>query len=148
MSESESVIVKYTRIGNEGHEFDVGAAGLPKIIVDRKGFSKEELANDHYGARLLCAAALSCFPNTFANTLVRQGANLKGMTATAEIEKEKDEVMRTRFTTMKLVVEVDIDEGDMEAFENAKEIMEKGSLVTYSLEDAIEMDIEMRVKGQ
>ncbi|MBW2061622.1 MAG: OsmC family protein [Deltaproteobacteria bacterium] len=147
MSNNEKVIVKYNRESAEVHHLTIGAAALPEIRINRTGFSDEELRNDHYGARLLCAAALSCFTNTFANSLIRNGANLKGMTAWAEIEKDKDEVMRTRYTSMSIHVEVDIDESDLPAFEKAKENMERGSLVTYSLEDAMEMEYDMRVKG-
>ena len=147
MIENEKVVVEYRRESGELWHFEVGAVGLPQLTVDRRGHSKEVMANDHYGARLLCSAALACFTNTFANTLISQGADLKGMTARAEIEKDKDEVFRTKFTVMHLDVVVDLDEKDRKIFESAKETMEKGSLVTYSLQDAIEMDITMRMKG-
>ncbi len=79
--------------------------------------------------------------------MTRQGAEVKGMSARAEIEKETDEIYRTKFTVMHLDVTVDLDEKDREIFEEAKREMEAGSLVTYSLADAIEMDITMRMSG-
>ena len=147
MAENQPVIVEFERESAEVWNFNVGAAGLPGLKVDRTGYAKEELSNDHYGARFLCCAALACFPNTFANALIRRGAQVRGMTARAEIEKEKDEVFRTKFTVIHLEVTVDLDEKDRGIFEEAKKEMETGSLVTYSLEDAIEMDITMRMSG-
>lgn len=145
---SSEVVVDYKRISGDEHQLTMNAKGLPEIKIDRKGIAKEELSNDHYGARLLCAAALSCFTNTFGNALIRNGADVKNMTAKATIEKDKDEVMRTKFTSMLLEVDVELDEADAPVFEKVKENMMAGSLVTYSLEDAIEMEYEITMNGE
>jgi uncharacterized OsmC-like protein len=144
--QNNPVVVGLRRESGEVWSFDMGAAALPRVTIDRKGFTKDQLGNDHYGARLICAATLACFTNTFANALIRQGANLKGMTGKAEIEKDKDEYMRTRFTVIHMDVEVVLDEKDRSIFESVDESMKSGSLVTYSLQDAIEMDISVRMK--
>ncbi|MEW6664211.1 MAG: OsmC family protein [Thermodesulfobacteriota bacterium] len=144
-SQDHPVIVGFRRESGEVWDFDMGAAALPRLTIDRKGFTKDQLGNDHYGSRLLCAASLACFTNTFANALIRQGVNLKGMNAKAEIEKDKDDYMRTRFTVIHMDVEVVLDEKDRPIFESVDESMKSGSLVTYSLQDAIEMDIHVRM---
>jgi uncharacterized OsmC-like protein len=144
--QNDPVVVSFRRESGEVWDFDMGAAGLPRMTIDRKGFTKDQLGNDHYGARLLCAASLACFTSTFANALIRQGAILKGMTAKAEIEKDKDDYMRTRFTVIHMDIEVELDEKDRPIFESVDESMKSGSLVTYSLQDAIEMDINVRMK--
>ncbi len=147
MPEQLPVITSVVHDQADRFDFEVGAKALPQIVIDRTGIAKEEMANDHYGARLLCTAALACFTNSFYNSLVQQGAEIKGLSAQAEIEKEKDQVSRTRFTVMRIDVVVDLDEKYRDAFEETKETMERGSLVTYSLEDAIEMDITIRMKN-
>ena len=147
MGNTTPVVVKVDHNTKERFEFKIGAAGLPEIVIDQSGHQKEALANDHYGARLLCAAAMACFTNTFYNSLVQHGAEVRGMSASAEIEKEKDMVSRTKFTAIHMDVVVDLDDQYREVFEAAKESMERGSLVTYSLEDAIEMDITMEMKN-
>lgn len=145
----EPVVVKFRRESGEVQHFNIGAAGLPQITIDRRGFTREELSNDHYGARFLCAATLACFSNTFTNALIRRGAIVKGITGRAEIEKDRDEFMRTHFTVIHMDIEIDLDEKDREIFESVNEEMKTGSLVTYSLQDAIEMDINVHLlKGE
>ena len=146
MGNNEEVLVEYNRESAEVHHFSVGAAGLPEIKIDRTGFTPEELSNDHYGARLLCSAALSCFTNTFANSLIRAGVSVKGMRANATIEKDKDDTFRTRYTAMALNVEVDIDEAALPVFEKVKAKMEQGSLVTYSLEEVMEIEYDIQAR--
>ncbi len=147
-SMDETVVVEYKRESGEVQHFNVGAAGLPRITIDRRGFTQKQLSNDHYGARFLCMACLACFTNTFANALTRQGATVKGITARAEIEKDKDEFMRTHYTVIHMDIEIELDEKDREIFDQVNEEMKTGSLVTYSLQDAIEMDIHVHLKGE
>jgi uncharacterized OsmC-like protein len=144
----EPVVVEFGLESGEVQHFNVGAAGLSQITIDRRGFTQEQLSNDHYGARFLCAASLACFTNTFANALIRRGATIKSMTGRAEIEKDKDEFMRTHFTVIHMDIEIDLDEKDREIFESVNEEMKTGSLVTYSLQDAIEMDINVHLRGE
>jgi len=145
MADEKPVVVSVVHDTANRFDLETGAVAMPRIVIDRNGFAKDEMSNDHYGARLLCAAALACFTNTFYNTLVNQGGEVKGLSATAEIEKEKDQLSRTRFTVIHMDVVANLDEKYREAFETTKGIMESGSLVTYSLDDAIEMDITMRM---
>lgn len=148
MSDAKPVVVKYDRVSPEVHEFNIGAAGLPSLTIDKRGKTGEEMSNDHYGARLLCAAVQACFTNTLANALIREGANVKGVKAESIIEKEKDSTLRTHFTVIHTDVEVELDEKDREIFVRVVDDMLAGSLVTYSLQDAIEMDINVHLKEQ
>lgn len=95
------------------------------------------------GSRILCVAALACYTNTFVNALERNGAVVKSMTGSAEATKDKDEVMRTRYTELEINVEVGLEEKDREIFERVKDNMLNGSLLTYSLEEGMEVDYNL-----
>ena len=58
-------------------------------------------------------------------------------------EKVLDEVRRTKVTDIAIQIEVDIDDEDAPILEKCKKIMQRGCLITYSLEDAIDIDYEI-----
>ena len=93
--------------------------------------------------RLLCASCLYCFVSTFAAALEARGARVKSLTGKATALKEKDEVRRTRVGEISISVDVKIDDRDEAVLEKCKKIMQRGCLITYSLEDAIEIDYEI-----
>jgi len=142
-----AVNVTYEKTSPTLDTFTIGAQALPELKIDYSALSQEDRNQEHTGARFLCAAALACFTNTFTNALVRKGAEVKSMTASAEISKEKDDLMRTRYTEIILQVEVGLDEANREIFEQVKENMLAGSLVTYTLEDTIEFDYDLTMKA-
>ena len=144
---AETLEVKYRRESAEVHHFFIQARAIPEVTINKTGIPKEEMSNDHYGGRFLCLAALACFTSTMGNALVRNGANLKSLTAKAIITKDKDSVMRTRFQHMLIELDADMDDKDREIFNEVKDDMERGSLVTYSLSEGIEMDYVMRMNG-
>lgn len=138
-----AVTVTYEKTKPTLDTFHIGARALPELKIDYADLTQDERNQEHTGARLLCAAALACFTNTFTNALARHGVEVKSMKASAEIFKDKDEVMRTRYTNITLAVEVGLDESQRETFETVKENMLAGSLVTYTLEEAIEFDYDL-----
>jgi hypothetical protein len=99
---------------------------------------------EHMGARLLLAAALACYVNTMAGDLQRGGVERIGeIRASADIGKEKDSSMRTRYTHVDINVETKVDEADRPVFESVRNSLLHGSLVTYSLEEGIDVDYEI-----
>ena len=59
------------------------------------------------------------------------------------MSKEKDEIRRTKVTEIAISIDVGLDDKDMPVFEKCKKIMQRGCLITYSLEDAIEIEYEI-----
>lgn len=80
--------------------YNVNSVILPKIEFNFNAVSDEERNQDHTGQRFLCVAALACYINTFANSLKRNGAEIKFIRASADTEKEKDHAMRTRYSVL------------------------------------------------
>jgi uncharacterized OsmC-like protein len=99
------------------------------------------------GARLLMAAALTCFVNTMANDLkARNVSRVAPIEAHAEITKEKDDHLRTRYTHIELNVESEVAEVDRAAYEAVRSVLLRGSLLTYSLENGMELDYNIEAK--
>jgi len=142
-----AVNVEFERLDENRDLFKVNAKAVPEIIMDFSKITPQERNEEHMGARILCVAALACYTNTFVNALERNGAVVKSMTASASTSKEKDEVNRTRYTELTLNVEVGLDEKDRETFETVKDSMLNGSLLTYSLEEGMEVDYNLSMKA-
>ena len=140
-----ATVVEYTREqGGTADRFVVGATSLPEFKMDFSGLSREEKDAEHAGARLLLCACMACYCNTFANALEKAGATVKSLTASGTTEKGKDDLRRTRYTRIILELEVAVDDAHAEIFDRVRDNMEAGSLLTYSLEDAIEMEYNVR----
>ncbi|MDY0305894.1 MAG: hypothetical protein RBR18_05600, partial [Desulfovibrionaceae bacterium] len=98
--------VRLTRAENGEFIIDLGSAALPQIRFNPLELDEATRANEHMGARLLMAAALTCFVNTMANDLkARNVSRVAPIEAHAEITKEKDDHLRTRYTHIELNVE-------------------------------------------
>ncbi|MDY0305555.1 MAG: osmotically inducible protein OsmC, partial [Desulfovibrionaceae bacterium] len=96
---------------------------------------------------LLMAAALTCFVNTMANDLkARNVSRVAPIEAHAEITKEKDDHLRTRYTHIELNVESEVAEVDRAAYEAVRSVLLRGSLLTYSLENGMELDYNIEAK--
>ncbi len=132
------------RKGNQGYTIAVGSAALPEIKIDIAALTPEQKANEHLGGRLLLCAAMACFTNTLAADLTQAGVQFKTINARAEIEKEKDSALRTHYSHVDLEVEVDAPEDQQAAFEGVRRGLMGGSLVTYSLEQGIEFDYDIK----
>ena len=133
----------------ENGEFliDLGSAALPQIRFNPMELDEAARANEHMGARLLLAAALTCFGNTLANELKsRTVTRVAALEAQAEITKEKDDCLRTRYTHIRLDVRAEVAEADREAFETVRNMLLRGSLLTYSLENGLELDYNIEAK--
>ena len=78
-----------------------------------------------------------------ASALTARGADVRSMTGKAVALKEKDEIRRTRITEITISIDVELDDKDILVFEKCKKIMQHGCLITYSLEDAVEIEYEI-----
>jgi uncharacterized OsmC-like protein len=143
MSERKGVSVECRHEIGKSQAFRTGARSLSEIRFDFAGLSREEINGEHLGARLLLCAALACYTNTFVNALKAAGVEAGSMSARAGIEKERDDILRTRYTRILLELEVGVDEKDEAAFQRVREDMERGSLLTYSLDEGIEMEYDV-----
>ncbi|TIH18133.1 osmotically inducible protein OsmC [Marinifilum sp. JC120] len=139
--------VEFERLDENRDSFKVGAKAVPEIIMDFSSITPEERNQESMGSRMLCVAALACFSNTFVNALERNGVVVKSMSGSAEATKDKDEVMRTRYTELEINFEVGLEEKDREIFETVKDNMLNGSLLTYSLEEGMEVDYNLSMKA-
>ena len=144
MNEKKGIFVEITHDPKKGQVFKTGAKSLGEIHFDFSNLTKEEISGEHLGARLALCASLSCYCNTFTNNLIASGAEVKSMKAGATIEKEKDEILRTKYTRISLELEVGVDEKDAAVFERVRDDMERGSLLTYSLDEGIEVEYDVR----
>jgi len=144
MSEKKGVVVEIRHEGDKGQIFMTGAKSLPRIYFDFADLDTEEVNAEHLGARLLLCAALACYSNTFRNNLIAGGAKAPSLKGRAAIRKEKDDILRTRYTQINLELEVGLDDADEAVFERVRSNMERGSLLTYSLEEGIELEYDVR----
>ena len=136
-----SVKVSLVRSQDGTFTIDLGSKALPKISFNPMELEPEVRQQEHMGARLLLAAALTCYVNTMAGDLSRLGVEtLPEIRSQAEIEKEKGSNLRTRYTHIEINVEAGVEEKDMAAFETVRNSLLNGSLVTYSLEEEIDVD--------
>lgn len=140
MNDKKGIIVECRHERGKKQVFKTGAKSLDEIRFDFSNLTQEEISMEHLGARLLLCAALSCYTSTFTNSLHAKGVVVHSMTARATIRKEKDDTRRTKYTNILLKLEVGVDEKDEAVFERVREDMERGSLLTYSLDEGIEME--------
>ncbi len=138
-----SIEARLTRTGPDGYRIITGAKGVADIVVDIAGVSAEDKSNEHIGGRLLLSACLSCFTNTLFNDLTKAGGTVNSIEARAATEKAKDSSLRTKYDNIAIEVDVDVDGLDDAAFESVRSTLLRGSLVTYSLDEGIEMDYEI-----
>jgi len=140
--------VKVSLVRSEDGTFtiDLGSRALPQITFKPQDLAPEVRQEEHMGARLLLAAALTCYVNTMAGDLARLGAGrVAEIRSRAEIHKEKESNLRTRYTRMEINVEAQVDENDRAVFESVRNSLLNGSLVTHSLEE--EMDVDYNIEA-
>jgi uncharacterized OsmC-like protein len=138
---ANELTVEYIRDGEDMHRLTMGSDAIPEITIDYADIPPDKRGGN--AVRLLCAANLYCFAGTLATALTARGADVKSMTGKATALKEKDEIRRTKITEIAISIDVALDEKDVPVFEKCKKIMQRGCLVTYSLEDAIEIEYEI-----
>lgn len=144
MEEEKEIIVTYKREGDDGHCLCLGTAALPDIRIDYTGIPKDARAGT--AQRLLAASALYCFASTLGAALAARGVTIKSLTGRALSEKEKDEYYRTKVGNIQIEIEVDVNDADLPTLEKCEKIMENGCLITYSLNQGIEVEHTIKRK--
>ncbi len=138
MDDEKEVAVEYRREGDDRHILALGSKAIPEIKIDYTGIPKDERAGT--AQRLLAASALYCFASTLGSALAARGATIKSLTGRAVSEKDKDEYYRTKLSNIRIEVEVDVNDGDLPTLEKCEKIMENGCLITYSLNQGVEVE--------
>ena len=138
-------VVEYRREGSDKHTFTSDLLTFPGFTLDFTGVP--ESGRGGVASRLLSYAALYCFCNTLATELTSRGVVIKSLTGRANPAKSKDDYGRTRIKRIFIDVEVDVDDAYRPILDECREIMEQGSLITYSLNESIEVDHIIRKKG-
>lgn len=137
--------LELTRDSGSHWEIKTGSVAFPVLDYDSSKLTPEEKADEHMGGRLLAAGAIACFTNSLWNDIIRAGGTPKSMKASIEVEKEKDDAMRTKFGPYTLKVEVKADGISQEAFDPIRRALMRGSLVTYTMEEGTEMDYDIEL---
>ena len=134
----EEVVVEYRRDGDDKHILSLNSKAVPEIRIDYTGIPKDARAGT--AQRLLAASALYCFASTLGAALAARNATIRSLTGRAVSEKDKDEYYRTKVSNIQIEVEVDVNDGDLPTLEKCEKIMENGCLITYSLNQGIEVE--------
>ncbi|OLN28282.1 hypothetical protein DVDV_1663 [Desulfovibrio sp. DV] len=140
---SETMTLTFARETDAAWKIETGSLALPVIAYDNSALSAEGKGNEHFGGRLLVAAAIACYTNSLWNDIKRAAGRPVRMTATATVSKEKTDSMRTAFTHIDLRVDVSAEDLDEASFDTIQSALYRGSLVTYSLEEGLEFDYEI-----
>ena len=145
MSDNDEIMVEYTRKGNDAHDLLFHSGALPDMHIDYTGIPTKQRGGT--AVKLLCASALYCFAATLGSALTARKANVKSLKGRAFARKDQDEFFRTKVTEIKIEIGVEIEDEDLPILKKCERILDRGCLVTYSLEDAIEIEHEItRVK--
>ena len=145
MSDNDVITVDYKRDGTDAHDVFFHSEPLPDMHIDYAGIPTKQRGGT--AVKLLCASALYCFASTLGSALVARKANVKSLRGRAFAKKDQDEFFRTKVTEVKIEIEVEIEDEDLPILKKCERILDRGCLVTYSLEDAIEIEHEItRIK--
>lgn len=137
-----STSAEYVRLDSNAHLLAMDSEFLPDIRIDYGDAPVESRGGT--SVKLLGGACLYCFAASFASALKARGVEIKSLTGEILLEKEKDEVFRTKVSEMTLTINVDIDDKDEATFEKCRKIMlQQGCLLTYTLEEAIEIEYDI-----
>lgn len=136
-----STMVSYNRISDSEHLLDLESLALPDIRIDYRNIPEAEKGGT--AVKLLGAACLYCFAATLGSALTARGAEISSMIGQVVVIKGKDEIRRTKIIEIDILIEVEIDDKYESVLEKCKKIMEKGCLLTYTLEDAIEIEYQI-----
>jgi len=138
MDAEKEILVKYQRQGDDRHSLFMGSEGLPNISIDYTGIPQDQRGGT--ASRLLCASALYCFASTLGSALTARGAKIRSLSGRAVLEKGRDDYYRPKVSRIRIEMDVDVADADLPVLEKCKSVMEHGCLVTYSLEEGIEVE--------
>lgn len=141
----DDISISYCRDNVDCHTLGLNSEALSDIKVNYENIPEDKRGGT--AVKLLAASSLYCFAATLSSSLTSRGANVKSLTGKARVIKGEDEVYRTKVQEIVIDVFVDIDDEDEKIFNKVKNIMRRGCLVTYSLEDAIDIEYNIHRLG-
>ena len=140
-----SLKIDYERLNNDEHLLKMDSEAFSDIHINYTDIPIEK--RDGTAVKLLGASTLYCFGATLGAALVTRGVDVKSLSGSVLVTKEKDEVRRTKVTQMTICMNVEIDDKDEAVLEKCRKIMTRGCFMTYTLEDSIDIEYEInRVK--
>ena len=137
-----ALIVKYDRINQNAHNLVVDSQVMGDISIDTTDIPPDAQAGT--SAKLLGAACLNCYVETFADAMEARGALVNKLQGSASILKGKDDHGRTKITSIDIQVKVGIDDTYLPQFEKCKKIMKRGCLITYSIESSVNITYDIQ----
>jgi osmotically inducible protein OsmC len=135
MSGTDELLVEYRRHDGEHHDILLHSPALKTIGVDFEGIPED--ARGGIAVKLLAASLLFCFASTLGAALTARQVNPRRLSGRAVAVKGKDEIRRTKVQAINIEIEVGIDDADAPTLEKCQQIMERGCLISYTLEEAI-----------
>ena len=140
--EQTDCVVEYKRDGANGHFWTMTEEGKPIFHMVSADLGPE--ARKHWANRMLNAAAMTCVCTTLAADLIKRNADLRSLTGKAASIKEKDSVLRTRISEIGVDVEVDLGDTPQQVLDECIEIVNRDTLVMYSLREGV--DVQANIK--
>ncbi len=125
--------VGFEVIGDNQFKITYNSPILQDQILDYRNVPKAQQPGQM--RRLLCAAAVGCFAGSVYDALKARGVSIKSQTAKSTAITGNGPLKRIQ--KIDIVVEVEIEDKDIETLEEVKKLLEKGSLVTRSIEPSI-----------
>ncbi len=127
------VTVSLEKIENK---FSINTQGLAlgKLFVDEDSIPEDKRRGT--ATRLLASAILYCYIGSFGQALSARGADADSIDGTATVTTRQDELGRKRISGISLHVFVHIKKEYREIYERVSKILQKGCLISASLEPA------------
>lgn len=141
-AQEEKIMVEYARQGNDIHSLNIGISSLENITIDYTGLPQKERTGT--AVRLLCASVIYCYASTLAAALNARGALIKSLVGRAIATKSRDVFAKTKVNQITVELDVEIDDAYLPILEKCKTIMENGCLISYSVNQGIEVQHVIR----
>jgi osmotically inducible protein OsmC len=135
--QGEEIRVEYLRQGDDIHHLQMGQSSLGDITIDYTGIPPKDRTST--AAKLLCASVIYCYASTLAAAMNVRGAQIKSLTGRAIATKGKDVFYKTKVNQITVELDVEIDDAHLPILEKCKRIMENGCLISYSVDQGIEV---------
>ena len=138
-------IVEYTRESKDVHHYRLGSHHVSEIALDYTGVEYADRGSA--AMQFIGASAVHCLAGTVATFLEGRGVVIHSLTGRATVEQDTNSERRVQVSRLKVEVEVEIDDKDAEMLEKARLIIEeRGCLITYSLQKAMQVEHIIRRK--
>jgi organic hydroperoxide reductase OsmC/OhrA len=142
LTEKIALVVKYNRVNQNVHNLLMDSQVMGDIAIDAIYIPPD--AQTGTSAKLLGAACLNCFVETFADAMEARGALVNKLQGTATILKGQDDHERTKVSSIEIQVMVSIEDVHLPQFEKCKKIMNRACLITYSIESSINISSDIQ----